>query len=306
VERWISAFLDAQAAERDAARNTRLAYGRDLLDFTSWLEHRGKDMAGATREDVENYLVGCEAIGLSKATRARRLSAIRQLYRFAHEEGWRADNPALPIKGPGRVQRLPKTLGQDEVSRLLDAAASEGREADQVRNRCLMELIYATGMRVSELVELPVAAVRGDPKMILVRGKGGKERMVPLSGPARAALIAWVAERDAAEDKARAAGRPPSRFLFPAGGKEGHLTRQAFHGLVKTLALGAGLDPARVTPHTLRHAFATHLLEGGADLRVIQTLLGHADLSTTEIYTHVLDERLTALVMEHHPLARKP
>jgi integrase/recombinase XerD len=159
-------------------------------------------------------------------------------------------------------------------------------------------------MRVSELVEMPVAAARGEPRMILVRGKGGKERMVPLSGPARAALTDWLAERDAAEDAARAKGHAASRFLFPAPGKDGHLTRQGFHGLVKVLALAAGLDPARVTPHTLRHAFATHLLEGGADLRVIQTLLGHADLATTEIYTHVLDERLRALVMEHHPLAR--
>ena len=168
-----------------------------------------------------------------------------------------------------------------------------------------MELIYATGMRVSELVELPVAAVRGDPRMILVRGKGGKERMVPLSAPSRAALSVWLAERDAAEDEARLAGRPASRHLFPGPGKAGHLTRQAFHGLVKDWALAAGLDPARVTPHTLRHAFATHLLEGGADLRVIQTLLGHADVATTEIYTHVLDGRLRSLVMDHHPLARK-
>jgi integrase/recombinase XerD len=306
MDRWISAFLDAQAAEDGASRNTQLAYGRDLVDFAGWLARRNNDFAGASRADVEAYLVWCADQGLSKATRARRVSAIRQMYRFAHEERLRADNPALPIRGPGRVQRLPKTLSQADVAALLDAAAGHGSPEERLRNRCLMELIYATGMRVSELVELPVAAVRGDPKMILVRGKGGKERMVPLSAPARAALIAWVAERDTAEDKARTAGRPPSRFLFPAGGKEGHLSRQAFHGLVKTLALAAGLDPARVTPHTLRHAFATHLPEGGADLRVIQTLLGHADLSTTEIYTHVLDERLTALVMEHHPLARKP
>ncbi len=306
MERWIAAFLDAQAAERDAARNTRLAYGRDLLDFTAWLTRKGKDLAGASRADVEGYLIWCEAQGLSKATRARRLSAIRQLYRFTHEEGLRADNPALPIKGPGRVQRLPKTLRQDEVAGLLDAAATQGRKGDRGRNRCLMELLYATGMRVSELVELPVAAARGEPRMILVRGKGGKERMVPLSTPARAALSAWIAERDAAEDAARAIGRPASRYLFPAPGKAGHLSRQAFHTLIKTLAIAAGLDPARVTPHTLRHAFATHLLEGGADLRVIQTLLGHADLATTEIYTHVLDERLRALVMDHHPLARKP
>jgi integrase/recombinase XerD len=306
MERWISAFLEAQAAERDAARNTRLAYGRDLLDFSDWLDRRGKDFAAAARADVEDYLIYCDAQGLSKATRARRLSSIRQLYRFAHEEGWRTDNPAVQIRGPGRVQRLPKTLSQADVGRLLQLAGTVGKEADHTRNRCLMELIYATGLRVSELVEMPVAAVRGDPRMILVRGKGGKERMVPLSAPARAALTDWLAERDAAEDKARARGLPPSRYLFPGGGKEGHMTRQAFHALVKDLAVAAGLDPAMVTPHTLRHAFATHLLEGGADLRVIQMLLGHADLATTEIYTHVLDERLKALVLEHHPLARVP
>jgi integrase/recombinase XerD len=305
MERWISAFLDAQAAERDASRNTRLAYGRDLIDFADWLTRRGSDFPRAARADVEQYLIWCEAQGLSRATRARRLSAIRQMYRFAHEEGLRADNPALPIKGPGRVQRLPKTLSQAEVSALLDAAVTEGRVEERVRNRCLMELIYATGMRASELVELPVVAARGDPRMLLVRGKGGKERMVPLSQPARAALTDWLVARDKAEDIARVAGHPPSRHLFPAAGKEGHVSRQALHGLVKTLALAAGIDPARVTPHTLRHAFATHLLEGGADLRVIQTLLGHADLATTEIYTHVLDERLKALVMDHHPLARK-
>ena len=305
MERWISAFLDAQAAERDAARNTRLAYGRDLLDFAGWLAGRAGNFATAMRADVESYLISCEAQGLSKATRARRLSAIRQMYRFAHEEGFRADNPALPIKGPGRVQRLPRSLSQADVSALLDAAALAGRAEDRVRNRCLMELLYATGMRVSELVELPVAAVRGDPRMVLVRGKGGKERMVPLSAPARSALIAWIADRDRAQEAAQAKGRAASRYLFPASGAAGHMTRQAFHGLVKVLALAAGLDPAEVTPHTLRHAFATHLLEGGADLRVIQTLLGHADLATTEIYTHVLDERLRTLVMKHHPLARR-
>lgn len=303
MDRWISAFLDAQAAERDAARNTRLAYGRDLKDFADWLTGRASDFGTASRGDVEDYLIWCEAQGLSKATRARRLSAIRQMYRFAHEEGLRADNPALPIRGPGRVQRLPKTLSQAEVTALLDAALT-GRPEERARDRCLMELIYATGMRVSELAELPVAAARGDPRMLLVRGKGGKERLVPLSGPARAALVDWLSTRDRAEEVARVAGRPPSRFLFPTTGKDGHLSRQALHGLVKVLALRAGIDPARVTPHTLRHAFATHLLEGGADLRVIQTLLGHADLATTEIYTHVLDERLKALVMEHHPLAR--
>jgi integrase/recombinase XerD len=305
MDRWISSFLEAQAAEQGAARNTLLAYGRDLQDFAGWLDRRGSDFSRATRDDVEAYLIRTEAEGLSKATRARRLSAIRQMYRFAHEDGLRPDNPALPIRGPGRVQRLPQALTQSEVAALLDATAIHGPASDRLRNRCLMELVYATGMRVSELVELPVAAVRGDPRMILVRGKGGKERMVPLSAPAKDALAGWLVARDALDDISRASGKPASRFLFPTAGKDGHLSRQAVHVLVKSLALAAGLDPAVVTPHTLRHAFATHLLEGGADLRVIQTLLGHADLATTEIYTHVLDERLRALVMTHHPLARK-
>lgn len=304
--RWISTFLEAQAAELDAARNTRLAYGRDLKDYADWLARRGMTFTDALRETVEDYLVWCEAQGLSKATRARRLSAIRQMYRFAHDEGWRADNPALRIKGPGASQRLPQTLSHEEVDRLLDAARGKGRtQTERLRNTALMEMLYATGMRVSELVELPVAAARGEPKMILVRGKGGKERMVPLSTPARMALAAWIATRDADEAAARKAGRPASRFLFPGTGAEGHLTRQHFYLLIKDFAVQGGVDPSKVTPHTLRHAFATHLLAGGADLRVIQTLLGHADVATTEIYTHVLDDHLKALVLQHHPLARK-
>ncbi len=301
---WLSAFLEAQAAEHDAARNTRLAYGRDLTDFASWLAHRGGHYATATQSDVESYLVSCDDQGLSRATRARRLSAIRQLYRFAFEEGWRADNPAIRLSGPGRDARLPGTLSEEEVSRLLAAARTTPRDA--TRNTCLMELLYATGMRVTELVTLPVAALRGNPQMILVRGKGGKERLVPLSTPARDAVATWLVERDAAEDTARKNGGRPSPFAFPSRAKEGHLTRQAFFALVKDLAIAAGISPARVTPHVLRHAFATHLLAGGADLRAIQTMLGHADLSTTEIYTHVLDERLRDLVMTHHPLAKKP
>ncbi|MEY4984195.1 MAG: hypothetical protein RIR62_2461 [Pseudomonadota bacterium] len=304
--RWISAFLEAQAAELDAAQNTRLAYGRDLKDYADWLARRGGTLAAASRETVEEYLVWCAAQGLATSTRARRLSAIRQLYRFAHEEGWRADNPALRIKGPGASKSLPKTLSHDEVDRLLDAARTKGRtEADRLRNRALVELLYATGMRVSELVELPAAAVRGDPRMILVRGKGGKERMVPLSAPARAALADWLAVRDAAEAEAKRKGKPAARHLFPGSGAGGHLTRQLFYTLIKDIAVAGGVDPAKVTPHALRHAFATHLLAGGADLRVIQTLLGHADVATTEIYTHVLDDHLKALVLEHHPLARK-
>lgn len=306
ASRWISTFLDACAADQGAARNTRLAYGRDLVDFAHWLERRGQTLAGADRAAVEDYLVHCDAQGLAKATRARRLSSIRQLYRFAFDEGWRADNPALRLSGPGKARSLPKTLTEAEVTRLLDAARIRGRNpVDQLRDTALFELLYATGLRATELVSLPLAAVRGDPRMILVRGKGGKERMVPLSTPARTALADWLAHRDAEDEAARKAGRAGSRYLFPGEGRDGHLTRQYFHSLVKDVAVLAGISPARVTPHVLRHAFATHLLAHGADLRVIQTLLGHADVATTEIYTHVLDDHLKHLVMTKHPLARK-
>lgn len=302
MARWVQVFLEAQAAELDAATNTQLAYARDLQDFADWLRTRKHHFADATRDHVEGYLIDCEDQGLANATRARRLSAIKQLYRFAFEEGWRDDNPAIQIKGPGRTQRLPKTLSIEEVDRLLAAARNTPREAR--RNTCLMELLYATGMRVTELVSLPVSAARGDPRMLLVRGKGGKERLVPLSTSARDALADYLTERDAAEEAARKNGTPPSKFLFPSRGKAGHLTRHRFFGLIKEFAVAGGVSPAKVTPHTLRHAFATHLLAGGADLRSIQTMLGHADVATTEIYTHVLDARLKALVLDHHPLAK--
>ncbi len=298
---WIEGFLAAQAAELNAAKNTLLSYGRDLRDFSDWLTRKGSDFEAATQETIEVYLIACEAEGLAKTTRARRLSSIKQLFRFAFEEGWRDTNPALKIKGPGRAKTLPKTLSLSEVERLLAAARESGREA--LRNTCLMELLYATGMRVSELVGLPVAAARGNPKMLLVLGKGGKERMVPLSGPAREALSIWLKARDEAEAAAIKKGLSPSRFLFPSTGKEGHLTRHHFYVLIKTLAVAAGVSPSKVTPHTLRHAFATHLLAGGADLRAIQTMLGHADVATTEIYTHVLEDRLRDLVIDHHPMS---
>lgn len=305
--RWIETFLEAKAAEAGAAKNTILGYGRDLNDFLGFVEAKSLSFGALSQADIETYLIRCEAEGLAKSTRARRLSALKQLYRFAYEEGWRDDNPAARISGPGKSQSLPKTLDIPEVERLLEAACDQGQSVtEQVRNRCLIELLYATGMRVTELVSLPVASARGNPAMLLIRGKGGKERMVPLSPPAREALAAWLAVRDAAEEDARIKRKtPPSRFLFPSNAKEGHFTRQAFHRLLKDIAVQAGVSPARVTPHVLRHAFATHLLQGGADLRAIQTLLGHADLSTTEIYTHVLDERLKSLVLEHHPLARR-
>ncbi|MHA6324069.1 site-specific tyrosine recombinase XerD [Roseivivax sp. CAU 1753] len=303
--RLISAFLEAQAAERGAAENTLLAYARDLGDVADWLAARGQDFASAMRGDIEAYLVHCDAQGLAKSTRARRLSAIKQIYRFAFEEGLRSDNPSVQISGPGRDKRLPKTLSVAEVDRLLDAAEAYGRKPeDRARNACLMQLLYATGMRVTELVSLPLSAAKGDPRMLLIRGKGGKERMVPLSPPARAALAAWLSLREAAEEESRAEGHKASSYLFASRSKAGHLTRHGFYALIKDLAVAGGVSPAKVTPHTLRHAFATHLLENGADLRAIQTFLGHADVATTEIYTHVLEERLRELVLEHHPMAR--
>ena len=303
--RWIATFLDAQAAELGAANNTQLAYARDLKDFAGWLSGKSVSFDAASRDDVEAYLIYCDAQGLAKSTRARRLSAIKQLYRFGFEEGWRDDNPAIQIAGPGKEKRLPKTLSMAEVDGLLAAARDVGHsKADRIRNTCLMELLYATGMRVSELVSLPVSAARGNPRMLLIQGKGDKERMVPLSPPARDALADWLVLWEETQDVARLKGKPLSRFLFPSRSKEGHLTRHRFYILIKELAVHAGVSPAKVTPHTLRHAFATHLLENGADLRSIQTLLGHADVATTEIYTHVLEARLQELVLTHHPLAK--
>lgn len=303
--RWISTFLEAQAAELGAATNTQLAYARDLRDFSEWLLHRETPFDAVSRDVIEDYLVHCDAQGLAKSTRARRLSAIKQIYRFAFEEGWMETNPAIQIRGPGREKRLPKTLEVLEVDRLIEAAGASGRNPlERSRNICLMQLLYATGMRVSELVSLPVSAARGDPRMLLILGKGGKERMVPLSPTARQALAGWLKLRDEEEDRKKQKGLTASRFLFPSRGKLGHITRHRFYALIKELAVAGGVSPDKVTPHTLRHAFATHLLANGADLRSIQVLLGHADVATTEIYTHVLDERLKELVLENHPLAK--
>lgn len=302
----ITTFLDAQVAELNASRNTQVAYARDLKDFLGWLKTRELALLTVNQAGIEDYLIDLDASGLARATRVRRLSAVRQFYRFAFESGWRRDNPAIRVKGPAPERRLPGTLSEDEVERLLEAARETGRLNDRLRNACLMEILYATGSRVSELVSLPVTAARGNPKLLLMRGKGGKERILPLSEPARLALSAWLERRDALEEVARKnRGVPPSRYLFPSRGRSGHLTRHRFYQLVKELAVAAGISPGRVTPHTLRHAFATHLLARGADLRAIQTLLGHSDIATTEIYTHVLEDRVKELVLEHHPLAKE-
>ena len=292
----IDAFLDALAAETGASANTCHAYARDLTDFAAHLSASGRTLLSAERADIEGYLSGLAARGLAATTRARRLSAIRRFCHFAYQEGWRARDPSADIPRPAQRRALPGTLSPAEVDSLLAAAGRAGR--NQTRDLCLMQLLYATGMRVSELVALPLAAAEGDPRMLMIRGKGGHERLVPLTDEARDALAAW---RDA---RAARPAMAASRWLFPSRAGRGHLTRERFFGIVKDLAARAGIDPARVSPHVLRHAFATHLLEGGADLRVIQTLLGHADISTTEIYTHVLEARLTALVQSHHPLSR--
>ena len=295
---WIANFLEAQTAEFGATRNTQAAYGRDLKDFLSFLEYNGADFASADRSMVESYLIQCDAIGLATSTRARRLSSIKQLYRFAFEEDLRKDNPAIQVRGPGKKKQLPKSMTVQDVEKLLQTSRTMPKQrTDKIRLTCLMELLYATGMRVTELVGLPAAAARGNPQMILVCGKGGKERMVPLSPGARSAIKLWLSLRDQDETSSK------SLFLFPSRGKDGHLTRIWFYQQIKKLADVAGVDPNKVTPHSLRHAFATHLLAGGADLRSIQTLLGHANIATTEIYTHIQDKRLSELVLKHHPLA---
>jgi integrase/recombinase XerD len=301
---WVEGFLETIHAERNASQNTLEAYRRDLINYTDFLKGKKLSLKKATRVDIENYLVSLETDGLAHATRARRLSAIKQVYRYGFEERLITDDPSMQIRGPKTVRKLPNHLSENDVNRLLDASMKTGRNADDHRRcSCLMQILYATGMRVSELVSLPVAAVRGDPEMLLIKGKGGKERLVPLSAPAKMAIAAYLVDWDRVQTLANSKGIPESKFLFPSRGKLGHLTRVRFYTLIKEICAVAGIDATNVSPHTLRHAFATHLLANGADLRVIQMLLGHADVATTEIYTHVLDEKLKSLVFEHHPLA---
>jgi integrase/recombinase XerD len=304
-ERLVALYLDMLAAERGAGRNTLSAYGRDLADFTAYLAAAGSSIASASTYDLRLYLGELAGRGLQSSTVARRLSAIRQLYRFLYAEGQRKDDPAAVLEGPKRVRALPKTLTLGEVDRLLRGAAAADPAAPlQTRLRaarlaCLVEMLYATGLRVSELVALPVSAARHDARVIVVRGKGNKERLVPLNDAAKRAMTDYLALLAQAGRDAR------SQWLFPSIGESGHLTRQHFARDLKTLAAAAGLRAAQVSPHVLRHAFASHLLHNGADLRVVQTLLGHADISTTQIYTHVLEERLKSLVRDLHPLAQE-
>jgi integrase/recombinase XerD len=293
----IESFLEMLAAERGASLNTLRAYRRDLEDFAGFL---GRSAGEAGDEDIRRYLARLKDAGMAERTVARRLSCLRQFFRFLFAEGRRGDDPSQAIDSPRQGRRLPKVLSEAEVDALLDEA--RGRTGPQGRRLvALIELLYATGLRISELVSLPLAAVRRDPQVLIVTGKGGKERMVPLSQPARAALREWLEVR---KDLLPAGAQSP--WLFPSRAAGGHLTRHRVAQLLKQLALDAGLDPAKVSPHVLRHAFASHLLAHGADLRAVQQMLGHADISTTQIYTHVLDERLARLVAESHPLAARP
>lgn len=295
---YISEFLEAQAAERGAARNTLEAYGRDLLNF---LDVQKTPLMDADTTDIEAYMKRLHDEGLADSTRARHLSALKQFYRFAFEEGWRQDHPAAKLKAPKKAKTLPKTLSVEDVDALLETAANFGRnDVERTRNACLFQLLYATGLRVSELVALPVASIASIPDMIMVRGKGNKDRMVPLSETAKPAIASWLKTREAWLETQKKS----SPYLFPSRAKAGHLTRVTFFLLLKDIATTAGLDPTKISPHSLRHAFATHLLQNGADLRVIQLLLGHADIATTEIYTHVVNEQLETLVQTHHPLAK--
>ncbi len=305
----ISLFLDMVAAERGGAANTLNAYSRDLGDLTGYLATRKRTISSATTADLRGYLAVLADRGFAASSVARRLSAIRQLYRFLFAEGHRSDDPAAIIEGPKRGRPLPKVLSVAEVDRLI-AAARQASDAQRttglarlraLRLLCLLELLYASGLRISELIALPASAARRDDDMLIVRGKGGKERLVPLNGAAksamrdyRAALIQWSPDRAS-----------QSKWLFASFGEDGHLTRQHAARELKELAVAAGLRPEQVSPHVLRHAFASHLLHNGADLRVVQTLLGHADISTTQIYAHVLDERLKSLVRDLHPLGEK-
>ena len=304
TENRILQFLDAMRAERNAADNTISAYARDIGDFVTFLSEHDCTLDNANRENVQDYLHVLNQRRLAVATRGRRLSALRQFFRFALDSGWRDDDPTQRITGPGRQKSLPHTLGEEETEKILTAAGQVGKTPlERARNECMFQLLYATGMRVSELVSLPVSAVRGNPEMILVRGKGGKERMVPLSTPSRLAVLTYLALRDDKESGSAKSRASHSDFLFPSRGRKGHMTRERFYLLTKQVASMAGLDREHVTPHVLRHAFATHLLAHGADLRTIQVLLGHSDISTTEIYTHVLNHRMKNLVLTNHPLS---
>jgi integrase/recombinase XerD len=294
------------AAERGAGSNTLAAYRNDLEDLSSFLRASGKSVADAATDDLRGFLADLTERGFKASSLARRLSAVRQLYRFLYAEAKRSDDPAAVLEGPKRGRPLPKVLSIAEVDALLKEAQRQAEDETQkpavrlraMRLLCLLEVVYATGLRVSELVALPAAAARRDQRMLVVRGKGGKERLVPLNQTAKTTMAAWLTLA------AEAGRKGESKWLFPSFGEQGHLTRQHFARELKALGATCGIAAARLSPHVLRHAFASHLLHNGADLRIVQTLLGHADISTTQIYTHVLEDRLKTMVRDLHPLGQ--
>jgi len=291
-------FLEMMVVERGAGPNTLDAYRRDIADYRASLAAANRDIEQATESDVRDFMSQLARRGMAPTTAARRLSAVRQLYRFLMLEGVLDTDPTIHVDRPKKGRPLPKLLSVDEVGALI-GAAFERDGVEGIRLQALLELIYAAGLRVSELISLPLSGIADDRRSLYVRGKGGKDRRVPIGRAASRALAGWLAVRDAT-----VATPASKRFLFPSRGRSGHLTRQRFNQLLDQLAIDAGLDPMRISPHVLRHAFATHLLEGGADLRAVQKMLGHADITTTEIYTHVQTERLSELVHKHHPMAK--
>jgi integrase/recombinase XerD len=293
----VETFLEMMAVERNASPNTLAAYERDLLDAEAHL--KGGGLMGSDARALEAYFAGLARRGLSAATASRRRSAVRQFYRFALAEGWLKEDPSRRVEAPKKGRPLPKILSLEEV-RALIAAALARDNAQGLRLACMIELLYASGLRISELLALRLEAVKRDPAYLMVTGKGGKDRLAPLNDAARTAVKAYLDVRPGFLTEADKA----NPWLFPSRGSDARLTRRRFAQLLDETAIAAGIDPAKVSPHVLRHAFATHLLEGGADLRIVQTLLGHADISTTQIYTHVASDRLREVVEKAHPLAR--
>lgn len=305
----VEAFLEMLASERGASTNTLSAYKRDLTDFAAY-GRSPKSVATASRDDIESYLRSLADAGLSASTAARRLSTLRQFFQFLVSEGQREDNPTSVIDGPQKGRPLPKILSEKDVEQLLKTAGQQSGP-EGLRLNCLLEVLYASGLRVSELVGLPLSAVRRQDRVIFVKGKGGRERLVPLSPTSLSALERYLEVRPHFLTETIRPSRSPNsdtksnKWLFPSRGALGHLTRQRFAQLLKELAVKSGVSPVALSPHTIRHAFATHLLAHGADLRSVQKMLGHADISTTQIYTHIQEQRLNQLVSDHHPLSKK-
>lgn len=309
----VERFLDMLSVERGASANTLDAYSRDLAHFATFVQKRNRSLQTAGPDDLTGFIAQMIEEGLAASSRARRLSALKQFYRFLVAEGVRPDDPSSMVGGPKREAALPKTLSVEEVDRLLDTARRKvddlrnGQRTKALRLYCLLEILYATGMRVSELVALPYATLAGDERTLTIKGKGGRERIVPLNPAAQEALMLYLAERNevASKNGDVSSGGDRSPWLFPSWGQQGHLTRQRLAQELKILAKEAGIEPSRVSPHVLRHAFASHLVERGADLRSVQKLLGHADIATTQVYTHMREGHLRRIVEEHHPLSAR-